>query len=95
MTGSSRRLVAAVGARMMRTTLKSCECRRRGVFDGVAVFAAAPVATFLTLLLELLLSFGIGKSKAKLDAIVLDWEGVKLSDDTLSSLTMFESDKVS
>lgn len=65
------------------------------MLDRVAVFTASPVATLLTLLLELLLSFGIGESQAKLDTIMIDEVGVILSDDTLSDLTRLKSGTVS
>ena len=41
------------------------------MLDRIAVFAATPGATFLTLLLELLLSFGIGKPQVELDATMI------------------------
>lgn len=41
------------------------------MFHRVAVFSTAPVAAFLTLLLELLLSFGVGKSEEQLDTVML------------------------
>ena len=71
---------------MVSETLKSSQGRRRGVFDGVAVLAASPVATFLTLLLELLLSLGVSEAETESDAIMVDWEAVKVLDDPLSDL---------
>ena len=60
------------------------------MLDRIAVFAATPVATFLTLLLELLLCFGVGEAQAKLDASLLAEEAVVLADDTLSYFTRLE-----
>ena len=57
------------------------------MLDRVAVLAASPVATFLALLLELLLSLGIGEAEAESDAIVVDLKTVEVLDDSLSDLT--------
>lgn len=56
------------------------------MLDRVAVFSAPPIATFLTLLLELLLSLGIGEAKTESDCIVLNPKAVKVFDDSLSNL---------
>ena len=56
------------------------------MLDRVAVFSAPPIATFLTLLLELLLSLGIGEAKTESDCIVLNLKAVKVFDDSLSNL---------
>ena len=61
--------------------------------DRVAVFAAAPGATFLTLLLELLLGFGIGKAQVELDAAVIIDDAVEILDHTLRNFTVLESAK--
>ena len=63
------------------------------MLDRVAVFAAAPGATFLTLLLELLLSFGIGEAEVELDATVLIDNAMKVLDYTLCNFTGLESTK--
>lgn len=65
------------------------------MLDRVAVLAAAPISAFLTLLLELLLSFGVGEAETELDACLLAEEAVVFSDDTLGNLTGLESDMVS
>jgi hypothetical protein len=65
------------------------------VLDRVAVLAASPVATFLALLLQLLLSLGIRESKVQLDAIMLALHGVKLADDMLGDVTSLEPGSVS
>jgi hypothetical protein len=88
---TSRRLVAAVGADVLNATIESRHVGRRGVFHRVAVLSAAPVATFLALLLQLLLSLGVGKTEAKLDTIMLDKVAVVLADDTFGNLTGLES----
>ena len=61
------------------------------MLDRVTVFAAAPGATFLTLLLELLLSFGIGEAEVELDATVLIDDAMKVLDYTLCDFTGLES----
>lgn len=61
------------------------------MFNRVAVLSAAPIATFLALLLELLLGLGISETKEQLDAIMLVESGVELSDDSLSNLARFKS----
>jgi hypothetical protein len=62
--------VASIGvwANLLTETLQTSHGRRGSVLNRVAVFAAAPRPAFLTLLLELLLSFGIGKAEVQLDA---------------------------
>lgn len=64
------------------------------MFNRVAVFTTAPVATFLALLFQLLLGLGIGKSKEQLDAVVVGQNRMELSDDTLSNFTTLKSGKV-
>jgi len=61
------------------------------MLNRVAVFPTAPVAAFLTLLLELFLSFGIGKAKEQLDTVVLDVGRMVLLDDMFGNLSCFES----
>lgn len=61
------------------------------MLNRVAVFPTAPVAAFLTLLLELLLGFGIGKAKEQLDTVVLDEGRMVLLDDALRNFSSFES----
>ena len=80
---------------MARDTLEACHGWRWSVFNRVAVLAAAPVASFLTLLLELLLSFSIGEAETEFDAGLLVEEAVVFADDTLSYLTRLESELVS
>ena len=60
------------------------------MLDRIAVLLASPVATFLALLLQLLLSFGVSETEAELDAIMLVEHAVVLSDDTLGDLTSVE-----
>jgi hypothetical protein len=61
------------------------------VLDRVAVFAASPATTLLTLLLELLLSLGVGKAKVELDAIVISGNAVEVPDDSFCDLTRLEA----
>ena len=65
------------------------------MLDRVAVLSAAPIAAFLTLLLQLLLSFGVGETKAEFDVVMFDEVAVVFADDTLSNLTGFESASLS
>lgn len=60
------------------------------MLDRVAVLAAAPVATFLTLLLQLLLCLGVGEAEAQFDTGLLAEEAMVLADDTLSYFTRLE-----
>jgi hypothetical protein len=60
------------------------------MFDRVAIFAATPGTTFLTLLLELLLSFRIGEAEIELDAAVIVGDAVEILDHALCNLTGFE-----
>lgn len=76
---------------MVIHALKSSQSRGRGVLDRVAVFSAAPVAPFLTLLFELLLSLGVGKSEEELDAVMFGHDRMELFDDTFSNVTSLES----
>ena len=57
------------------------------MFDRVAVFAAAPGATFLTLLLELLLSLGIGKAQVELDPTMIVDDTVEVLDHAFCNFT--------
>lgn len=61
------------------------------MLDRVAVFAAPPATTLLTLLLELLLSLGVGKPKVELDAIVISCDTVEVSDDPFGDVTSLET----
>ena len=63
------------------------------MLDRVAVLSASPIATFLALLLQLLLSFCVSEAEAELDAIMLVEHAVVFSDDTLGNLTRIESGK--
>jgi hypothetical protein len=63
------------------------------VFDRVAVFAAAPRPTFLALLFELLLSFGIGEAEVQLDATVVVDSTVEVLDYALCEFAGFETAK--
>ena len=65
------------------------------MLDRVAVFPAAPVTTFLALLLELLLSLGVGKAEAELHAIMVDWEAMEVLDGSFSNFTGLKSVVVS
>jgi hypothetical protein len=72
--------------------LHAADNRRRGVLDRVAVFAASPATTLLTLLLELLLSLGVRKAKVELDAIVISGNTVEVPDDSFRDLTRLEAE---
>jgi hypothetical protein len=61
------------------------------MFDRVAIFTASPAATLLALLLELLLSLGVGKAKVELDSSVVNRETVEVLNDSLSDLAGFEA----
>ena len=61
------------------------------MLDRIAVLAAAPVASFLALLLELLLCLGIGEAEAELDRVVLNYIAVELANNTFRNLTSFKS----
>ena len=61
------------------------------MLDRVIVLAAAPGATLLALLLELLLSFGVGEAKEKLDAIRLNRDIVEIFDDLFSNVASVEA----
>ena len=61
------------------------------MFDRVAVFTASPTATFLALLLELLLGFCVREAKVELDTGVLNRDAVVVLDDSFSDLTGFEA----
>ena len=65
------------------------------MLNRIAVLAASPVAAFLALLLELLLSLCVGKAEAELDASLLIEGTVVLSNDSLSDLSGLESELVS
>lgn len=68
---------------------------RRSVLNRVGVFTASPVAAFLALLLELLLSFGISEAKTKLDPVTLAENAVKLANNTFSNFARLKSAHVS
>lgn len=65
------------------------------MLDRVAVFAAAPGPTFLALLFELLLGFGIGEAEVQLDATVVVGNAVEVLNDTLCNFAGFETAKES
>jgi hypothetical protein len=65
------------------------------VFDRVAVLSTTPIATFLTLLFELLLCFGVGEAKEELDTIMFGGDAVIFLDDTLRNITRVKSVLVS
>ena len=93
---SSRRNVAGNGARTDSTVVIAArEVWRRSVLNRVVVFAATPGATFLALLLELLLSLGVGEAKEEFDAIGFDREVVVFFDDLLSDLAGFKTVMIS
>ena len=92
---TSWRLVASCRAHMVRDTLETCHGRRWGMFDRVAVLAAAPVASLLALLFELFLCFGVGESKAQLDTGGLAEGAVVFPDDTLSDFARLKPGEVS
>lgn len=64
------------------------------MLNRVAVFTATPVATFLALLLELFLGFGIGKTKEELDAVMFGEDRVEFLDDMLCDLTSLEPERI-
>jgi hypothetical protein len=78
---------------LLAETLQATNGRRWSVLDRVAVFAAAPGPTFLTLLLELLLSFGIGEAEVQLDATVVIDSTVEVLDYPLRNFAGFETAK--
>jgi hypothetical protein len=80
---------------LLTETLQATNGRRWSVLDRVAVFAAAPDPTFLTLLLELLLSFGIGEAEVQLDATVVIDSTVEVLDYTFRNFAGFETSKES
>lgn len=61
------------------------------MLNRVAVLSTAPVATFLALLFELLLSLGVGKTKEEFDSIMISEHAVVLLDDTLRNISALES----
>ena len=61
------------------------------MFDRVTVFTASPAATFLALLLELLLSLGVCKAKIELDAVVIGCDTVEVLDDSFSNVPTLEA----
>lgn len=89
------RTIAATWADTVSNLLESSEGWRRSVLDRIAVLAAAPGATFLRLLFQLLLSLGIGETKVKLDSVMLDNECMKLSNDSFGNVATFEPREIS
>jgi hypothetical protein len=75
----------------VQAALHSIEDWRWGMFDRVAVFTASPAATFLALLLKLLLSLCIGEAEVELDACVVNRETMKVLDDSLSNFAGFKA----
>jgi hypothetical protein len=65
------------------------------VLDRVAVFAATPGPTFLTLLFELFLRFGIGEAEVQLDATVVVGSIVEVLDYALCNFAGVETAKES
>ena len=65
------------------------------MLDRVAVFSASPVATFLTLLLELLLSLGVSEAEEQLHAIMFVENGMKLSNNSFCNVAILEPGRVS
>jgi hypothetical protein len=65
------------------------------VLNRVAIFSATPGATFLALLLELLLSFRIGEAQVELDTTWLVGDAVEVLDHMLCNFTGLETAKVS
>jgi hypothetical protein len=63
------------------------------VLDRIAVFAATPRPTFLTLLFELFLRFGIGEAEVQLDATVVVGNTVEVLDYALCEFAGFETAK--
>jgi hypothetical protein len=82
-----------VWADLLTETLQATNGRRWSVLDRVAIFATAPGPTFLTLLLELLLSFGVGEAEVQLDATVVIGSAVKVLDYMLRNFAGFETAK--
>ena len=76
---------------MVTHALQAANARRGSMLDRVTVFAAAPGATFLALLLELLLSFGISEAEVELDATVIVDDAVEILDDALCNFTGLKS----
>lgn len=64
------------------------------MLNRVAVLSATPIATFLTLLFELLLSFGVGKTEEEFDSVMVGEHAVILLDDTLCNVSTLESANV-
>jgi hypothetical protein len=94
MASSSGRVVATIcrlWTHVSANVLESADSWGRGVLDRVAVLAAAPGSTLLTLLLQLLLGLGIGKAKEELDAILLRCDTVVLFDDTFCDIAAFKA----
>ena len=56
-----------------------------------AVLSTTPLTTFLTLLFELLLGFGICEAKIQFDSIMLDSDTVEFSDNTFCNFSTFEA----
>lgn len=90
MAGTSRRLKA----RRTDTFDDIVEARlhrRWCVFDRVAVFSTAPRSSFLALLFELLLSFGVGEAKEQLHAIGLIEDAMIVLDHSFSGISCLEA----
>ena len=64
------------------------------MLNRIAILAATPVATLLTLLLELLLSFGVGEAEIEFDTIMFNKDAVELLDDTLCNLSCLKPTNV-
>jgi len=60
------------------------------VLHRISVFAAAPVTTLPSLLLQFLLCFCIRKTKEELDAITFGEDTMEFLDDLFSDFTRFE-----
>jgi hypothetical protein len=82
-----------VWANLLTETLQATNSGRWSVLDRVAVFAAAPGPTFLTLLLKLLLSFGIGEAEVQFDTTVVIGSTVEVLDYPLRNFAGFETAK--
>jgi hypothetical protein len=74
--------------------LKTSQGGRRCVLDRVAVLSTAPVASFLALLFELFLGFGVGKSKEQFNTIMLGENGMEFLDDTFCNVPGLESEGI-
>lgn len=61
------------------------------MFDRVAVFTASPAAALLTLLLELLLSLGVGEAKIELHTVVIGSDTVEVLDDSFGNIARLKS----